>query len=260
MNNFIETIGKKTLEFLIEVGEFVIFFLKVLGWVFKGKWKFKNIFAQMDFIGVGSIPIVILTSAFTGMVLAIQTGYQFMKVGSTMYLGAVVGLAITREIGPVLTSIVVAGRVGSSIAAEIGTMAVTEQIDALKSLAVNPIQYLATPRFIASILILPILCIFSDIIGMIGGLLVGVYNFNINPALYIQTSFKYLGPTDISIGLLKTSVFGMIISIVGCFFGFKAKGGAEGVGKVTTISVVTSAILILIADYYMAIFLFLFGF
>ncbi len=214
---------------------------------------------QMEKVGVQSLPIVFLTALFTGMVLALQTAYQLQKISAELYIGSLVALSMTRELGPVLTALVVAGRVGAGITAEMGTMRVTEQIDALEVLATDPVRYLATPRLLGLLTMLPLLTIYADLIGMLGGYLVGVYKLGIGSSLYINMTWDSLKFKDILTGLFKSVVFATIIATIACFEGFGTKGGAEGVGRSTTLSVVISFILIITADcLFTALFYFVF--
>jgi len=219
-------------------------------------FKLNYIFKQMEFIGVNSVFVIILTGAFTGMVLALQSYYGFRKFGSEGLVGATVALSMTRELGPVLTSLMVTGRAGSAMAAELGTMRVTEQIDALTVMALNPIKYLVTPRIIAAFLMLPLLTVIADFVGIIGGYLVGVKLLGINEGAYIDKTIKFVELNDIYNGLVKAAVFGIILSIVSCYKGFYTKGGAEGVGKATTEAVVVSSVTILVTDYILTSFMF----
>ena len=212
---------------------------------------------QMFQIGVMSLPLVFLTSLFTGMVLSLQSAYQLRLFAAQQFTSDLVALSITRELGPVLTAMVVAGRVGASIAAEIGTMKVTEQIDALRALATDPIRYLVVPRLVAGFFMLFFLTIYADCIGMLGGYLVAVFKLGISSHLYIKRTIQILMIKDIMTGLVKAFVFGAVISIVGCYFGFKTYGGAEGVGRSTTLAVVTALILIISLDcFFTAVFYF----
>ena len=242
--------------YLITLGDLTALTFETLKWGFIPPFRVRILFQQMVHLGVDSLPIVIITSLFTGMVLALQTAHQIAKFGADIYVGGIVGISMTRELGPVLTALMVAGRVGAGITAEIGTMKVTEQISALETLATNPVQYLIVPRVIACILMLPVLTMFADFIGFLGGYIVGVFRLGINSALYIDRTVNIVETADIYNGLFKTFFFGYIISIVGCYMGFNTKGGAEGVGRATTISVVTSCMLIFISDYFLTAILF----
>jgi phospholipid/cholesterol/gamma-HCH transport system permease protein len=216
---------------------------------FKGKAAHRQgIFHQMVFVGIRSFIIVFFVDFFTGIVLAMQTAYQLQKMGAVLYVASLVAISLCRELSPVLTALVVAGRAGSAIAAELGTMKVTEQIEALEVMAINPVRYLAVPRFLALLLMLPSLTILGNICGIFGGFFVGTQSLHINPDLYMQTTFKYLELKDIYTGLIKAVTFGIIIAVVGCYEGLNTKGGAEGVGRATTRSVVSSFILIILAD------------
>jgi phospholipid/cholesterol/gamma-HCH transport system permease protein len=208
-------------------------------------------------IGVDSLPIVFLISMFTGMVLALQSAYQMQRFSAEMYIASLVAFSMTRELGPVLTALIVAGRVGASITAELGTMKVTEQIDAMETLATNPIKYLVVPRFLALIIMLPLLTIYSDVVGIFGGYLVGVYKLGISHAMYMKNTWEPLKYKDIFTGLVKSFFFGIIVCIVACYEGMTAEGGAEGVGRSTTSSVVVSFILIIASDcFFTALFYF----
>jgi len=223
---------------------------------FRPPFKLNYIFKQMEFIGVHSVFVVILTGVFTGMVLALQSYYGFRKFSSEGLVGATVALSMTRELGPVLTSLMVTGRAGSAMAAELGAMRVTEQIDALTVMALNPIKYLVTPRVIAAFLMLPLLTVIADFVGIVGGYLVGVKLLGINEGAYIDKMIKFVELNDIYNGLVKAAVFGIILSIVSCYKGFYTKGGAEGVGRSTTEAVVASSVTILVTDYILTSFMF----
>ena len=221
--------------------------------------RWKATLEQAYKIGVASLPLVMLTSLFTGVVLALQSAYQLKLFSAEQFTSDLVALSLTRELGPVLTAMMVAGRVGASIAAEIGTMKVTEQIDALKSLATDPVHYLVVPRFVATISMLVLLTIYSDVVGIFGGYVVGVFKLGISSYQYIHRTITVLILKDVYTGLIKAFVFGIIISIVGCFYGFRARGGAEGVGFATTMAVVVSFISIIAFDtFFTAVFYFAF--
>ena len=200
-------------------------------------------------IGYFSLPVVGLTAIFTGMVLALQSHTGFARFSAEGAVATVVVISMTRELGPVLAGLMVAGRIGAAMAAEIGTMRVTEQIDALTTLTTNPFKYLVAPRLIAGLLMLPCLVLVADIIGVFGGFLVGTYQLGYNPATYIHSSWDYLKAMDVISGLVKASVFGFLISLLGCFNGYHSRGGAQGVGQATTNAVVSASILILTTNY-----------
>jgi phospholipid/cholesterol/gamma-HCH transport system permease protein len=211
---------------------------------------------QMLFMGVNSLPLVIFTSVFTGAVSAVQASYQFQNFIPMRYLGTAVGKAVIIELGPVLTALVVAGRVGASIAAELGTMRVTEQIDALETMALDPVRYLVVPRFLAGIIMLPVLTIIADLVAILGGLAVAVWFLDLTSYTFLNGVRLFFDLQDLFAGLVKSIVFGGIISLIGCFQGFRTLGGAEGVGFSTTRAVVVSSILILLSDYIIASIIF----
>ncbi|MBN1870788.1 MAG: ABC transporter permease [Candidatus Omnitrophica bacterium] len=206
---------------------------------------------QMVFMGIQSIIIVFFVMFFTGIVLAMQSAPQLIQMGGLIYVASLVSISICRELGPVLTALVIAGRIGAAITAEIGSMKVNEQVEALDTMAVNPVRYLVVPKLIALFFMLPCLTVIGDVSGLLGGYLIGVHNLRINSGLYIQTALKFLTLKDIYTGLSKSFVFAVIITMVGAYQGFKTQGGAVGVGRATTISVVTSFILVIIADALM---------
>jgi phospholipid/cholesterol/gamma-HCH transport system permease protein len=254
--NFFRWVGTESIRFVEEAGQIMILFVKTLGWAFRPPFQAREIIKQMLEVGVRSFPVVIITAGFTGMVLALQSYTGFKRFGAETMVGTVVALSVTRELGPVLTGLMVSGRVGSAMAAELGTMRVTEQIDALYTLATNPIKYLIVPRFLAALIMLPLLVIFADVIGMLGGYLVSVQILGTNPTIYVRRTWNYLEFNDLYSGLLKALVFGMIIATISCYQGFSAEGGAEGVGRATTKAVVVSSLTILISNYFITAFLF----
>lgn len=247
---------KRISFFLKEIGSISILLLQIILHLFKPPFKPKYVINQLVQVGVNTLPLVSLMSLFVGMVLAYLSYHQFKLVELEMYTGSLVGASMVMELGPVLTAIIVAGRIGSATAAEIGSMKVTEQIDALQTLAVNPIKYLSTPRFLAAIIMLPLLTVFADFIGMFGGYMIGVWQFGIRHTIYMNKMIDFLSPHDIIGGLIKTMFFGAMIIAVSSYKGFTTTGGAEGVGKATTSSVVISIVLILVMDYFLTIVLF----
>ena len=239
--------------------EFFVLSAKAIGFAFSRPFYRNDLIQQMDSIGVQSLPIVLLTGFFTGMVLALQSSVQLKTFGATMYIGRLVAASMIRELGPVLAGLMVAGRVGSGIAAQIGSMRVTEQIDALNTLGTDPIRKLVTPRVLAALIMMPTLTVINDFAGILGGNVIAAAYVGIPTSLYWRTVweqiagggfiFKYI-PNDFVHGLVKPFVFGGIISLVACNFGLKTSGGTEGVGVSTTRTVVTASILILVVDYF----------
>lgn len=246
-------LGKRTGSALAYLGEISILSAETVSSALKPPWKGKNLLAEMVNVGLLSLPVVIITGAFTGMVLAVQSYYVLHKMTLETAIGGLVDLSLARELGPVLTALMLAGRVGAAMTAQVGTMKVTEQIDALRSLAVNPVKYLVVPRFLACLILLPILTVYTVFIGMLGGYIASVKMLGINSAFYLSIAVGKVAPHDILNGLIKALFFGMIIGIVACYKGLTAKGGAEGVGRATTGSVVTSCILILVADFFITL-------
>jgi len=229
---------------------------RTMSWAIRPPFEIREWMRQMVRLGWDSIPVVFLTSMFTGMVLALQTFNGFQRVHAENFVGSVVALAMLRELSPVLVGLMVTGRVGSSMAAEIGTMRVTEQIDALKALATDPVQYLFVPRVIAGIVMLPFLVVLGDALGIGGGYLVAVKMMGSNPVLYSQNTYQFLHMNDIWSGLMKAAVFGLILTLTGCVRGYYTFGGAEGVGRATTNAVVSSSLIILFTDFFLTKLLF----
>jgi phospholipid/cholesterol/gamma-HCH transport system permease protein len=249
-------VGKRTLIFFEDVGRLAILVKRILLGLPTVFSRFRLTTEQMLLMGVNSLPLVALVSIFTGAVTAVQAVYQISDYVPMRYLGTAVGKAVMIELAPVLTALVVAGRVGAAIAAELGTMKVTEQIDALETLALDPVEYLVVPRFVAGLLMLPVLTVFSDTIAVLGGLGVSTLVMHVSPQTFLSGLKSFFKMTDLTAGLLKAFVFGSIISVIGCYQGFKTAGGAEGVGRSATQAVVLSSVLILIADYVVASILF----
>lgn len=250
---FFEKVGRTVNSWIKITVDFIRLFFETLYWIFLGPFKGKpirspSVFEQMVFMGAQSIMIVFFVIFFTGIVLAMQSAYQLSKMGATIYVASLVTISICRELGPVLVALVLAGRIGAAITAEIGSMNVNEQLEALDTMAISPVRYLVVPKFIALFIMLPCLTIIGDAAGILGGYVIGVYSLHINPGLFMQTAWKYLTLKDIYTGLSKPFVFAMIIVLVGSYQGFNTRGGAVGVGRATTISVVVSFILIILAD------------
>lgn len=254
--NPLEVIGTFVLQTSNACGSFVLFFLRTVSTLFTTRLRIEKLLVQMTVIGVDSLSIIILTGLFSGAVLAFQSYIGFKRFGAEEFIGPVVALSLIRQLGPVLTGLMVTGRAGSSIAAELGTMQITEQIDALKTLNINIFQYLIVPRMLGATLILPFLSLFSMIFGIIGGYLVCTSVLHLNGEQYISGIQTFVELSDIIGGLIEASVFGLILAWVGCYKGFYTSGGAKGVGLSTTSSVVLSSILILISNYFLAVLLF----
>jgi phospholipid/cholesterol/gamma-HCH transport system permease protein len=250
---------KRITRFFEYIGGIILLLGRTIFWIFVPPYRKWNTLEQMSKIGVSSFSIVLLISLFTGIVLALQSAYQMQKVSSEMYIASLVALSLTRELGPVLTALIVAGRCGASITAELGTMKVTEQIDALETLSANPVKYLVVPRFLALVLMVPLLTIFSDFFGILGGYLIGVYKLSITHSVYLKMTFDPLKVKDVVTGLIKSISFAVIICQISCYEGLRSEGGAEGVGKATTASVVRSFIIIIIADCFFTALFYVFG-
>lgn len=258
-NNPFLVVGRKILGAAQACGEMVVMMQRTFYWMGKAPIDRFNLFYQMVEMGNRSLPVVSLTMIFAGMVIALQTGYSSIRVfNEPLFIGAAVGHSIFKELSPVFTAMVFSGRVGAAIAAELGTMKVTEQLDALYTLGTNPVRYLAVPRFIAAILVFPLLTVYADLMGVIGGYIVTTVQLRISSTVYIEDV------TGINLnvflhGFWKSFVFALIIVVVSCYKGFTTKGGAEGVGKATTAAVVTSMVLVLVSDYFVSAILVAFG-
>ncbi|MBF0489310.1 MAG: ABC transporter permease [Candidatus Omnitrophica bacterium] len=232
--------------------------MQTLYWIFIAPFRanpelrkpidFKAVLGQMVFMGSDSVIIVFFVTFFTGIVLAMQSAHQLSKMGGTIYVASLVTISLCRELGPVLTALVIAGRIGAAITAEISSMKVNEQIEALDTMAISPVRYLVVPKFIALFFMLPLLTVMGDLFGIIGGWVIGIFNLQINSGLYLEIAFKFLTLKDVYSGLSKAFIFAVIITMVGVYQGLKAQGGAVGVGQATTRSVVISFILVILAD------------
>lgn len=252
----LELLGRLILGLLEDVGRFFVLLGQTARGVVRPPFDLRGLARQMVRVGYDSIPVVLLTALFTGGVLALQTFKGFQRFHAEAYIGSVVALSMLRELAPVLTGLMVAGRAGSAMAAELGSMRVTEQIDALVALATDPVHYLFVPRVLAGILMLPLLVVVADATGMLGGYLVAVNILGANPVVYVSNSFQYLTLNDLFSGLIKSAVFGGLLTLVGCQRGFDTTGGAEGVGRSTTSAVVTGSLLVLISDFFLTKVLF----
>ena len=256
MRRLLEAFGELWLHWLEELGRFFFILWHALAWTPRRPFDLGQWLKQMVRVGYDSIPVVFLTTMFTGMVLALQTFRGFERFHAEGFVGSVVALSLTRELAPVLTGLMVAGRVGSSMAAELGTMRVTEQIDALHAMATEPLHYLVVPRVGASVIMLPFLTAVGDAVGIFGGWLVSVGLFEANSFVYWERTFQFLEVNDVTSGLVKAAVFGLILSVTGCSKGFYTSGGAEGVGRSTTAAVVMGCLYILLSDFFLTKILF----
>jgi phospholipid/cholesterol/gamma-HCH transport system permease protein len=242
-------------SFLQQVGEVSLLFFQTFKNLFKKPWEKRIFIQQLEEIGVRSLPVISLTAAFGGLVFGLQTYvgfHRYIGPGSETYGGPIISLGLSKELIPILVGLMVSGRVGSAMAAEIGTMKITEQIDALFSLGADPTRYLVVPRTLASLVMLPCLTIYGDIIGMAAGFFYNVYLMGVNRVLYIRNTLLYMELWDIMSGLIKSAVFGVIIALIGCWQGLRTEGGAEGVGRATTRTVVIASILILIVNFFLS--------
>ncbi|HDP80065.1 MAG TPA: ABC transporter permease [Spirochaetes bacterium] len=235
------------------IGGYVMFFHQTVRWTFRRPFDVKNVIFQMVEIGYRSLPVTAITLFFTGMVMALQIGKAMDKImaGSSIFIGSAVTISMFRELCPVLTALLLAGRVGSSIAAEIGTMKVTEQIDALVTLRANPVQYLSVPRFVACFVMTPALTVITDIVGVMGGAFIAYFGLGITLDKYVQNILQNVALMDFLTGIIKSFFFGIEIAIIACYQGFNTTGGAEGVGKSTIQAVVKSSMAVLISDYFL---------
>lgn len=248
MLDFLARVGRVFLAFLAAAGRLVLFALQAMSHCLRPPFYPRLVLRQLVDIGYYSLPVVGLTALFTGVVLALQTHTGFSRINAEGAVALVVVLSVVRELGPVIASLMVAGRIGAAMAAEIGTMRVTDQIDALSTLSTNPYKYLVVPRLVAGTIAMPALVLIADIIGVFGGFLVGVYKLDFNPGSYIGQTVDYLRSDDVVSGLIKAAVFGFTIALMGCYHGYHSRGGAEGVGTATTYSVVSASIMILLLD------------
>jgi phospholipid/cholesterol/gamma-HCH transport system permease protein len=255
MTDIATRIGTKVSLFLTDLAEMTRLFLSTLALSVTSPPKWRHISSQMFSMGVLSLPVVLVTGAFMGMVLAAQSYYLLHKITMESAVGPLVSVSMTNELGPVITSVIIAGRVGAAMAAELGTMKVTEQIDALRAMATSPTRYLVVPRFISGIIMFPLLTAFATFIGIAGGFMVAVGLKGVNAAFFMRNMFYYTDPEDLRTGLIKSVVFAAIIVIVACRRGFTAEGGAEGVGRAATRTVVVSCIAILIVDFFLDVLL-----
>ncbi len=252
----IESIGQAAIDATTAVGQAVMLFVETLAWTLRPPYRIRLLFQAMEFVGVGSLFIVLLTGLFTGAVFALQGAGAFRIFNAESLVGSTVAISLARELSPVLTGLMVTGRAGSGIATELGTMRVTEQIDALYTMAVNPVQYLVVPRFLAGLVMVPILSSLFTFVGMCGAYFVGVVLLHIDKGVFLGKTKWFVDPEDIISGIIKAFVFGGILTMVGCYKGYYASGGARGVGLATTQAVVVGSVLILVADYFLTAMMF----
>ena len=250
MKALFEYIGGRLTHFFETTGEILVLFSQTVGWCRKALQSRGEIFRQMVFMGIGTLPIALLMGFFVGMVLALQTGVQLQRFSVETVIGAIVGLSLAKELAPVMTGYLVAGRVGAAITAEIGTMTVSEEIDALRVMGVDPVFHLSMPRFVAGVIMVPIIVIYVNFLGIIGGAIISATYVEVSYRDYFDSLFENLTFGELFKGLIKSMFYGAIVSIIGCYKGFKTTGGAEGVGRYTTQSVVLSFILIIVFDYF----------
>ena len=243
--------GERVLTSLESTGEFARLAVDTGRAALRPRFPWRELLLQLESIGVRSTPIVAITATFTGMVLALQTAFGLARFGAKPYVGSIVGLAIVRELGPVLAALMVCGRVGAGIASELGSMKVTEQVDAIRAMGADPVQKLVLPRVLATTLALPLLTLTAVVLGVLGGMLVADLQFHISPHFYMQTITTTVGLADFFAGVAKTFVFGWIVAMVGCFVGLGTEGGTVGVGRATTQAVVISSILVLVSDFFL---------
>lgn len=256
---FLARIRTRADEMFFYVGGVADLAVQVLQQIRRGPMERPLLLAQFDQIGVRSLSIVIITSAFIGMVLALQTAYALRDFGGKMFVGMIVSLSLVRELAPVLMSLMVGGRVGAGMTAELGTMKVTEQIDALRALATNPVRKLVVPRVLATTIMFPLLTVISICLGILGGMIIAVFNLNVSANYYLRSVIESVKYNDLASGISKTFFFGFSIALIACYNGLRTSGGADGVGRATTTTVVTGAITVLIMDFFLTkLFLFLF--
>ncbi len=247
----IEAVGAGVIRFVEEIGEVMTLFAQTVLWAMRPPYRVGLLLQSMDFIGVGSLFIIGLTGTFTGAVFALQAAYAFRLLGAEALVGSTVVLSFTRELSPVLTSLLLSGRAGSGVATELGTMRVTEQIDALTAMAVHPVQYLVVPRVIAFTLMTPVLTMIFNVVGTAGAYAVGLYLLHIDPGQFEGNIRWYVDPRDIHQGIINSVVFGLLMGLISCHKGYNAKGGARGVGQATTQAVVVGSVTVLVADYFL---------
>ncbi|MBZ0270744.1 ABC transporter permease [bacterium] len=256
MTRALDALGAAIIGSIEAVGRVMVLFFETLRWLVQPPFRLEQVFRQLEFIGVQSLSIIVLTGGFAGAVMALQSGYAFSIFDANSMVGTAVALAVTRELGPVFTAIMVAGRCGSAMAAEIGTMKVTEQIDALHVMAVNPVQFLVVPRVVAATIMLPLLTVIFDFVAVVGAWVVATMLLDVSSEIFYDSIVTYVKHSDFTNGLIKATVFGAIVAIVSCYMGYTTTRGAEGVGRATTAAVVVSSVSVLISDYFLTAMLF----
>jgi len=249
VQDFVATVGRGVLGAMAVAGRVALFGVAGLSHVFRPPFYGRMFGRAMIEIGFFSLPVVALTAIFTGMVLALQSSTGLARFSAESAVASLVVLSVTRELGPVLAGLMVAGRVGAAMAAEIGTMRVTDQIDALSTLSTNPMKYLVTPRLLAGVIALPLLVVVADILGVLGGFIIATVKLGFNSRIYLANTINFIHTDDVVSGLVKAAVFGLLITLMGCYNGYNSRGGAQGVGAATTSAVVTASVLILALDY-----------
>ena len=247
--DLVAAIGRSVLGACLVIGQVTLFALSGISHLFRPPFYGRLFLAALLEIGFFSLPVVALTALFTGMVLALQSYTGFSRFSAEGAVANIVALSVTRELGPVLAGLMVAGRVGAAMAAEIGTMRVTDQIDALSTLSTHPMKYLVAPRLLAGTIALPLLVVVADILGIMGGFIISTLKLGFNPGSYLTQTMNFVQVMDVASGLAKAAVFGFLIALMGCYQGYHSKGGAQGVGAATTSAVVAASILILAFDY-----------
>ena len=251
----VESVGRSAIQLVEDVGGIALMGLQTAVWLFRPPYRLKNLVSQLDYIGVGSIFVVGITGLFTGMVFAVQTYHAFSLFDAQGLVGATVALSLSRELAPVFAGLMVTARVGSAIATELGSMRVSEQIDALATMAVDPLQYLVVPRVVACVAMMPVLTMLFDTVGIMGAYLVAVFGMGVDAATFLGRIRTWVDPEDILGGLIKAAVFGLLISLIACYKGYNAKGGAKGVGTATNEAVVMGSVTVLVVDYFLSLLL-----
>jgi phospholipid/cholesterol/gamma-HCH transport system permease protein len=247
--DFVEFLGRAVIAACRGTGKLTLFALEGLSHIFRPPFYLRAFLRAMLEIGYLSLPVVALTAVFTGMVLALQSATGLARFNAESGVANLVVLSVTRELGPVLAGLMVAGRVGAAMAAEIGTMRVTDQIDALTTLSTNPMKYLVAPRLLAGLIALPLLVVVADILGVLGGFIIATLKLGFNTGIYLTNTLNFVQSDDVISGLAKAAVFGFLVSLMGCYHGYNSRGGAQGVGAATTSAVVAASVLILAFDY-----------